>query len=415
MASIKKVLMLVENQPAPADRRVWPEALALRDHGFQVTIISPKGVEKHQESHVCIDGIHIYRYRLPNSGNKYIAYFAEYGVALLMTFILSLKVYFRHGFDVIHAANPPDIFFLISLFYRLWGKKYVFDQHDLSPEMFQVIYKGRMKLLHRILLFLERQSYRTAHVVITSNASQGQFAQVRGGRGPDKVFVVRNGPDLQRLEVPAFDPDLKGARRFLLAYVGVMAVQDGVEYTLYALDALVHKRGRQDVGLVLMGDGDTGPALRSLAHQLGLDDYVKFTGWTENRDVMRYLVASDIGLTPDPGNGLNEYCTMIKTMEYMAMGKPVVAFDLVETRWTAQDAALYATPNVIEEFASHIETLLDNEELRQKMGALARERIEKELHWGISAQNLLRAYKSLFPQDRELQVSEETALVTVVH
>jgi glycosyltransferase involved in cell wall biosynthesis len=415
MASVKKVLMLVENQPAPADRRVWPEALALRDHGFQVTIISPKGVGKHREAHVCIDGIHIYRYRLPTPGNKYIAYFAEYGVALIMTFLLSVKVHFRHGFDVIHAANPPDIFFLIGLFYRLFGKQYVFDQHDLSPEMFQVIYKRRMKLLHKILLLLERWSYRTAHVVITSNASQGRFAQERGGCRPDRVFVVRNGPDLQRLQVPAFEPDLKGGRRFLLAYVGVMAVQDGVEYTLYALDELVHKRGRQDVGLVLMGDGDTGPAMRALAHRLGLDEYVKFTGWTDNRDVMRYLVASDLGLTPDPRNGLNEYCTMIKTMEYMAMGKPVVAFDLAETRWTAQDAALYATPNVIEEFADHIETLLDDEELRRKMGVFARERVEKELHWGISVQNLLRAYQTLFPQDRESQTSEEATLITVAH
>jgi glycosyltransferase involved in cell wall biosynthesis len=413
MANVKKVLMLVENQPAPADRRVWPEALALRAHGFQVTIISPKGVEQHQESHVCIDGIHIYRYRLPHLGNKYIAYFAEYGVALLMTFLLSLKIHFRYGFDVIHAANPPDIFFLIGLFYRLFGKKYVFDQHDLSPEMFQVIYKGRMKLLHKILLLLERWSYRTAHVVITSNASQGRFARERGGCRPDKVFVVRNGPDLQRLQVPAFEPDLKGGRRFLLAYVGVMAVQDGVEYTLYALDELVHKRGRQDVGLVLMGDGDTGPAMRTLAHRLGLDAYVKFTGWIDNKDVMRYLAASDIGLTPDPRNGLNDYCTMIKTMEYMAMGKPVVAFDLAETRWTAQDAALYATPNVIEEFAGNIETLLENEELRRKMGAFAHERVEKELHWGSSVQNLLRAYQALFPQERESQTSEEATLITL--
>ncbi|HEV2581959.1 MAG TPA: glycosyltransferase, partial [Ktedonobacteraceae bacterium] len=199
MESFKKVLMLVENQPAPADRRVWPEALALRDMGFQVTIISPKGSEKHRESHVCLEGIHIYRYQLPQAGNKYMAYFAEYGVALLMTYLLSLKVLFRHGFDVIHAANPPDIFFLIGLFYRLLGKKYVFDQHDLSPEMFQVIYKGRMKPLHSILLFLERCSYRTAHVVIASNASQGRFARARGGCR--KVFVVRNGPDLKSLQM----------------------------------------------------------------------------------------------------------------------------------------------------------------------------------------------------------------------
>jgi glycosyltransferase involved in cell wall biosynthesis len=411
VASVKKILMLVENQPAPADRRVWPEALALRDMGFQVTIICPKGSEKQWESHVCIEGIHIYRYRLPRTGNKYAAYFVEYGAALIMTFLLSLKVLFRHGFDVIHTANPPDIFFIIGLFYRLFGKKFVFDQHDLSPEMFQVIYKGRMKLLYKILLFLERCSYRTANVVITSNVSQGQFARARGGCR--QVFVVRNGPDLKRLQAPMAEPELKRGRRFLLAYVGVMAVQDGVEYTLYALSELVHKRGRQDVSLVLMGDGDTAPALRSLANQLELDDYVKFTGWTANQDVLRYLAASDVGLSPDPQNGLNEYCTMIKTMEYMAMGKPVVAFDIIETRYSAQDAALYATPNVIEEFADNIETLLDNEALRLNMGALGRQRIEQELHWGISTKNLQLAYQTLFPRDFEKQTSEAATLVNV--
>ena len=406
MANVKKVLMLVENQPAPADRRVWPEALALRDQGFQVSIISPKGTTKCRESHVCIDGIHIYRYRLPGTGHKYVAYFAEYGVAVLKTFWLSLKVLVRHGFDVIHAANPPDMFFVLGLFYRLFGKKFIFDQHDLSPEMFQVIYKGRLKPLHRLLLFMESRSYRTAHLVISSNVSQRQFAIERGGCCDNRVFVVRNGPDLRRLQIPTPEPELKRGRRYLLAYVGVMAVQDGVEYTLYALHELVHKRGRQDVSLVLMGDGDSAPALHRLAHQLELDDYVNFTGWTENKDVLRYLASSDVGLSPDPQNGLNEYCTMIKTMEYMAMGKPVVAFDLAETRYSAQDGALYATPNVIEDFADKIEILLDNEELRLAMGALGRKRIEDELNWDHSVKNLLLAYETLFPADLEPQVSD---------
>lgn len=413
MESPKKILMLVENQPVPADRRVWPEALALRDHGFQVTVISPKGTTKHLESHICIDDIHIYRYRLPTPGNKYIAYFVEYSVALLMTFWLSLKVLVLHGFDVIHAANPPDLFFLIGLFYRPFGKIFIFDQHDLSPEMFQVIYKGRMKMLHRVLLFMERCSYRTSHVVITSNVSQKLFALSRGGCRASKVFVVRNGPDLTRLEAPAPTPELKGGRRYLLAYVGVMAVQDGVEYTLYALHELVHRRGRRDVSLVLMGDGDTAPVIQRLIHQLELDDYVNFAGWTDNKDVLRFLATADVGLSPDPKNGLNEYCTMIKTMEYMAMGKPVVAFDLGETRFSAQRGALYATPNVVESFADKIEALLDNEELRLTTGALGRLRVEEELHWAHSVKNLLRAYEGLFPIDLEPQDSDPAMLAVV--
>jgi asparagine synthase (glutamine-hydrolysing) len=192
------------------------------------------------------------------------------------------------------------------------------------------------------------------------------------------------------------EPELKGKRKYLLAYVGVMSVQDGVEYALYALHELVHKRGRQDVSLVLMGDGDSAAMLHALAHELELDEYVKFTGWTEAKDILRYLTVADVGLSPDPENGLNEFCTMIKTMEYMAMGKPVVAFDLAETRFSAEEAALYAVPNQVEDFADKIEVLLDNEELRSKLAVLGRKRIVEVLNWDYSKENLLLAYETLF-------------------
>ncbi len=396
MARVNRILMLVENLPVPPDRRVWPEAITLRDYGFQVSIISPKGTSENQESYICLEGIHIYRYQMPTLGNKYIAYVVEYGIAMLMTFWLSLKVLIHDGFDVIHAANPPDMFFIVGLFYRLLGKKFVFDQHDLSPELFQVKFSGSVKLLHKLLLFLERCSYQTAHLVITTNASQKRLAIERGRCHPDKLFIVRNGPDLKRLRVVTPEPDLKRGRPYLLAYVGVMEVQDGVENTLFALHDLVHKRGRQDVSLVLMGRGNQTPTLRRLAHELQLDEYVNFTGWTTSEDVVRYLTVADIGLSPDPQNALNEHSTMIKTMEYMAMGKPSVAFDLTETRYSAQDAALYAIPNQLEDFANKIETLLDDEELRLKMGALGRKRIEEELSWDHSKKSLLLAYKMLF-------------------
>src|SRR6266705_796581 len=198
MRKASKVLMLVENLPVPAYPRVWAEATTLRDAGFQVSVICPKGPIKHQEAYTCIDGISIYRYQLPASSNKYTSYFAEFGTALLKTFWLSWKVLFRHGFDVIHAANPPDLFFLIGLFYRLFGKKFVFDQHDLSPEMFQVKFNGRMRSLHKLLLFLEWCSYRTAHLVITPNLAVRRFAIERGRFDANKVFVVRNVPELER-------------------------------------------------------------------------------------------------------------------------------------------------------------------------------------------------------------------------
>jgi glycosyltransferase involved in cell wall biosynthesis len=275
MAKIRKVLMLVENTSAPADHRVWPEAIVLRDNGFQVSVISPKGSEDHRESYICIDDIHVYRYHLPVIEHKYIGYVVEYAVSLVMTFCLSWKVLFQRGFDVLHTANPPDIYFLIALFYRLLGKKFVFDQHDLSPEMFQVIFKKRAHVIYRLMRFFEKCSYKTADVVITTNESQKRFAIERGHCRPERVFVARNGPGQQT--VVEIDPALKGDRPFLLVYVGLMAVQDGVEYTLYALDELVHKRGRQDIAMVLLGDGSIMPVLRTLTHRLQLDEHVRFT------------------------------------------------------------------------------------------------------------------------------------------
>jgi len=401
MTRVPKILMLVENNPVPIDRRVWPEATILRDAGFQVSIICPKGTTAYRESYICIDNIHIYRYQLPTFTNKYFGYIAEYFVALLMTYCLSFKVLFRHGFDIIHSANPPDLFFTIALFYRLFGKKFIFDQHDLAPEMFKIKFKERMKPLYKLQLLMERYSYRTAHLIITSNVSQRRFAIERGLCSTDKVYVVRNGSGLTITQLTAPEPELKNRRRYVLAYEGIMSVQDGVEYTLYALHSLIYKRGRRDVSLLLIGDGDSASALHELAHELQLDEYVDFTGWIERKDIVRYLAVADVGLVPDPQNGLNEYCTMIKTMDYMAMGKPIVAFDLIETRFSSQDAALYATPNIVEDFANNIETLLNDEQLRFQMSKIGRKRIEEELGWDHSRKDLLLAYKTLYLKDFE--------------
>src|SRR6266566_9902654 len=265
MAKTLKTLMLVENASWPGDQRVKNEAAALCDCGFQVCIICPKTPTgtQHQESYICIDNIHIYRYKLPTISNKYVAYILEYSLALIKTFWISLKVLFRHGFDVIHAANPPDLFFTIGLFYRLFGKKFVFDQHDLAPELFKVKFNNRLKLLQKFQLFVERCSYQTADLVLVTNLSQKKKAIDRGGCPADKVVVVRNGPDLERIKLVPVEPELKRGSRYLLAYVGEMAVQDGVDYALYALDRLVHKCGRQDVSLVLMGDGQYASELQA--------------------------------------------------------------------------------------------------------------------------------------------------------
>jgi glycosyltransferase involved in cell wall biosynthesis len=412
MTKKKKILMLVENISVPLDPRVWVEAKALRDAGYEISVICPKGDGRDEESYIYLENIFIYRYRLPIVGNKYQAYVAEYTFSLLCTFFLSLKVLFKHNFDVVHAANPPDTFFLIGMFYRLLGKKYIFDQHDLAPEMFLVKFKGRMKLLYKLQIFLEKCSYRTSHLIITTNATQKKRAIERIGCYPDKVRVVRNGPSLHQMELVPPEPELKRGRCFLLAYIGVMGRQDGVEYALYALENLVYRRGRQDVSLVLMGDGDAAPELRNLSSTLKLDEYVNFTGWLERKDVQRYLSVIDVGLTPDPQNGMNEYLTMIKTMEYMAVGKPVVAFDLHEARSLAQDASLYAIPNQVEDFANKIEILLADEELRSVMGAFGRKRIEEELGWEHSKKNLLLAYQALLSTNSEPTASISDTVLT---
>jgi glycosyltransferase involved in cell wall biosynthesis len=415
LAKALKVLMLIENACWPGDQRVKNESAALREKGFQVSIICPKmsSGSQHQESYLCVDNIHVYRYSLPrttNTTNKHTAYIIEYVFALLVTFWLSLRVLFRHGFDVIHAANPPDLFFTIGLFYRLLGKKFIFDQHDLAPELFKVKFDNRMKLLQKFQLFFERCSYRTADLVIVTNFSQKEKAIERGGCSADKVVVVRNGPDLERIKLVPPEPELKRGRRYLLAYEGEMAVQDGVDYTLYALDRLIHKCGRQDVTLVLMGDGQNASKLRVLAHELQLDEYVHFTGWVKSDDLVRYLATADIGLVPDPQNGLNEFSTLVKTMEYMAMEQPIVAFDLQETHFSARESALYATPNIVEEFADKIEVLLDDEELRARMGAIGHQRVIEELSWDNTKKNLWLAYKMLFKMRQdplELLYSQE--------
>lgn len=398
MTKIPKVLMIQENSTVPGDPRVWAEATTLRDAGILVSIICPKA-QTQQESYTCLEGIHIYRYCLLVQAASAKGYCVEYGLALLITFYLSLKVLFRRGFDVIHAANPPDMFFVIGLFYRLFGKKFVFDQHDPAPEMFFAKFRGqsrKSRYLQKLLLLLEYCSYRTAQIVITSNLSQRQFALERGHTPAHKVFVVRNGPDLQRMRLVTPEPTLKMGKRYLLGYVGVMGRQDGVEHTLYALHHLIYKQCRKDVSLILVGDGACLPALRDLARDLGIDNYVNFAGWVTLEDIPRYLSAADVGLVPDPQNGMNEFCTMIKTMEYMALGMPIVAFDLAETRFSAQDAALYAIPNHVEDFAEKIAMLLDDEESRHRMGTMGQRRVKEELSWECSQEHLLAAYEMLF-------------------
>jgi glycosyltransferase involved in cell wall biosynthesis len=388
------VLILVENLPSPFDRRVWQEATTLRDAGHTVSIICPtgKGCERKFEA---IEGIHIWRYDLPVEASGALGYVIEYGAALIKSFGLSLKVLFTRGFDVVHACNPPDLFFLIGAFYKLFGKKFVFDHHDASPELYEAKFGKRGKF-HRLLCFLERLTFRTADVSIATNESYRRIALERGAMAPDKVFVVRSGPSLERLKILPPEEKLKCGRRHLVGYVGVMGRQEGIDYLLRAAAHLVHDLKRSDVHFGLVGGGTSLEEMRQLAARLKLNEFVTFTGRVADAEMLAMLNTADVCVNPDVANDMNDISTMNKVMEYMALGKPMVQFDLTEGRFSAREASLYARRNDPFDLARKIVELLDDPQRRRLMGAFGRRRVESELEWRHEAPKLLAAYRALW-------------------
>jgi len=392
----RRVLMLVENNPYPQDARVRREARTLAEAGYQVTVISP--ARPGQPWRETIDGVRAYRYPSLPEASSVVGYLFEYGYSAVAMFVLSLLVYLREGFDVIHAANPPDTLVFIAAAYKLLGKRFVYDHHDLVPELYYARLAGRgNRLTHFGLLVLEKLSLRYADHVIATNESYRAMEMERGGVRPERITIVRNGPELNSRQVIEPDPALRQKGKTIISYVGVMGIQDGVDYLLRALHHLVYDLGRRDVFCVLIGGlGSAQPSLRRLATQLGLDDYVWFTGWVSDADLLRYIASADICVDPDPSNPFNDRSTMTKMLEYMAQGKPIVAFDLPEHRFTAQAAAMYARPSDELEFARAVAQLMDDPARRQAMGVFGRRRVETELAWHYSARNLVEAYRRLF-------------------
>ena len=397
MASPGSVLHLSENLPLPFDRRVWLELRTLRQAGFRVSAICPMG-DRWTESYEEIDGISIWRYPPPPPTQGALSYIWEFLYCWVQTARLSVVALARRGFDVIHAANPPDTFWAIAAFYKLFGKRYVFDHHDLCPELYLSRFgeQRRGSVLHRLLVLLEWAQFRTADLVISTNESYRQVALSRGRMNDAKVFVVRSGPSRERFAtVRPVQESLKDGKRFLVAYLGVMAPQDGVDHLLRAARILVHERRRDDVGFTLIGAGDSFDELRKLAHDLELDSCVRFTGRIPDADVETILATSDVCVCPDPRNPLNDVSTMNKVLEYMACGRPVVAYDLREHRFSAAEGALYAEPNREDDLAEKIATLLDDPERRRRMGTYNRQRFLERMAWEYSAGELLRAYQTL--------------------
>jgi glycosyltransferase involved in cell wall biosynthesis len=392
---LRRVLILVENLPCPFDRRVWQEATTLRDAGYAVSIICPtgKGFESKFES---IDEIDIWRYPLPAEAEGALGYAVEYSAALFWTFLLSLRVFFGRGFDVVHACNPPDLFFLLGGFYKLFGRKFVFDQHDANPELYEAKF-GRRDFFWKLMLWLERATFRCADVSIATNESYKRIAIERGAMAPERVFVVRSGPSLERLKVMAPDPSLRRGRKYLVGYVGVMGRQEGIDLLLKAAAHIVYDLKRADVHFGLVGGGTSLDELRQLADQLGLADHVTFTGRVPDAELLAMLNTADVCVNPDVANEMNDISTMNKVMEYMALGKPMVQFDLTEGRFSAQEASLYARKNDAWDMALKIVELLDDPEKRAAMGAYGRRRVQEELEWRHEVPKLLAAYEALWP------------------
>ena len=393
MKALRHILILVENLPLPFDRRVWQESRTLAAAGYLVSIICPKapGYEKSFEE---IDGIHIHRHWLPAEADGALGYAYEYSVALLMEFWLSLKIAFGRGFDVLQACNPPDTIFLIGGFYKLFGKKFVFDHHDINPELYEAKF-GKKGWGRKLLVFLERLSFRTADMVISTNESYRRIAVDRGGKDPRDVFVVRSGPDLTRIKRVPPNSALKKGRKYLVGYVGVMGKQEGIDLLLQAVQLIVKHLGRTDIHFGLVGGGTELPAMRELAKKLDVADYVTFTGRAPDAELLEMLNTADICVNPDRANDMNDRSTMNKIMEYMALGKPVVQFDLTEGRVSAGDASWYARPNDVADLAQKMVALLGDENQRIHMGAIGRERVEHALSWQHEAPRLLAAYDNL--------------------
>jgi glycosyltransferase involved in cell wall biosynthesis len=387
----KKTLIFIEDGSFSYDNRVIREANALVAGGWDVTVISP-AYQGDPFRKTLNRNLRAYYYPKPNARGA-AGHVIEHGISLFLGFLLTFWVWLRHGFSIIHACNPTDILWLIALPYKALGKKFIFDQHDLCPELYLSRGDGTERsFLYKVLMFLERVSYQLSDVVIATNESYKEIAVKRGGKRPEEVFVVRNGPDLNKFRVVPAMSGLKKEGEVLVGYLGNMNLQDGVEYLVHAAHEIVMRRGRKDIKFVLIGGGSHWRRLSAMSLEMGLDGHVVFTGRVPDDEMLSILCACDICVQPDPSNPLNDKSTMNKVMEYMAVEKPVVAFDLKETRISCGDAALYAKSNDAADLGGKILLLANDRPLAQEMARIGRERVKKHLSWNHSVPYLLTAY-----------------------
>jgi glycosyltransferase involved in cell wall biosynthesis len=394
----RSILIIVENLPVPFDTRVWKEAFALNNAGYQVTVLCPRG-KGHEKGYEQLSGVHIYRHPMPKEGNTPLGYVWEYGCALLWEFLFSWWIFLRRGFQVIQGCNPPDDIFMVALPFKLFGVKYIFDHHDVNPELYLSKY-DKQGFFYKAQVWMEHLTFRTSDVVMSTNHSYRNIAMGRGGIAPEDVFVVRNGPDLKTFIPVAPNPALRYGKRYLIGYVGVMSSQEGLDILL---DVAEHIRsmGRDDVHFTCVGGGPGLAQLRQMTKSRNLEDLVNFTGRVSDADLLEVLSTADVCVNPDRPCQMNDMSTMIKIMEYMALGKPIVQFDLKEGRFSAQDASLYCDKdNQVEDFSNKLLWLLDHPEARQRMGEFGSMRVKNELAWEYSVENLLAAYERVYSKMR---------------
>lgn len=389
-----RIVIVVENLSVPFDRRVWRECQALREAGYRVSTISPKGIGCDRRWHEMIDGVSIYRYPMLHASGGFLSYVVEYCNALLMSFVLLWVVLIREGFDVVQICNPPDLLILPAVPFRLLSKKIIFDQHDLCPEIYatQKQLGTRPNAVVRALLRFEALTYRLSDVVMVVNESCRRIAVGRGRRDPRDVFVVRNGPSLQNIQRARADPSLRKGKRHLLSYVGMMGPQEGIDVMLRVIRNLATAHGRTDFHVHIMGGGTVLNAMRTYASELGISELVTFTDSVPYGDVMTGITTADLCLCPDPKTPLSDKCSLVKAIEYMSLGRAFVAFDLEEVRDAAGDAAEYAAAGDEAQFAALVNGLLDDPARRAHMGESGRQRVLDRLTWEHSISALLAAY-----------------------
>lgn len=392
----RKILIIVENLPVPFDTRVWQEATTLVENGYTVSVICPKGKEYTKDEEL-LQGVNIFRHDMPEEGNGALGYLCEYAFALHEEIRLAKKIYREIGFDVIHGCNPPDDIYMVASRFKKYGVKYVFDHHDICPELFEAKFGKKSGILYYSQLFFEKQTYKHCAFAFVTNESYKKIAIERGGMSPERVIVLRSGPKLERMRIMDPVPLIKRGYKYMVGYLGVIGQQEGIEFLLEAAKYI--KERTNDVFWGIVGGGPHLEYLKQQSHDMGLDECVEFTGRISDQKMLEYLNTADVCVNCDKYNEMNDKSTMNKVLEYMALGKPIVQFDLTEGRYSAQEASVYAKNNDAKDLATKIIDLLADPIKRDFMGRFGRNRVISELNWTHTSKALINGYERLFKEE----------------